>query len=794
MCAWIRQTVELTGVVQGVGLRPAVYRLAHERGLGGWVCNRAGRVTLCIEGEAGAVAAFLAELPGRLPAQAHIETLTVQSEEAVEPGGGAGGFAIVGSEGGDGARVALPADLAMCPACEAEVLDPANRRYGYPFTTCTDCGPRYTVVTAMPYDRERTTLAAFPLCPECRREYADPRDRRFHAESIACPACGPRLWLTGAVAGGTVADGMAALRRARAELAAGGILAVRGLGGYHLAVDAFNRAAIERLRERKHRPDKPFAVMARDLAVAESLCRVPPAAAARLRSPQAPIVILEVEPAAAAARALPMERLSPDAGTLALMLPTTPLHRLLHTPLAGDPTPPFDLLVMTSGNRGGEPICITNAEARERLADIADAFLAHDREINLRNDDSLCALQGGDGTPQLWRRARGCAPSPVRLHRPLKACVLAMGAELKNTLALGYEDEVVLSPHVGDLETPEANDSFERVARCLPEFLSRRPEIIAVDLHPDMHSTRVGRRLARERGLPVVAVQHHHAHAASVMAEHGLDEALALVFDGTGLGPDGRIWGAELLAVDPAGYQRLATFAPAPLPGGDAAVREPVRQLVGRLERGGVAADVAWLAARGAAPETVEVWRAQCRRRLNAPESHAAGRLFDTFAALLGVAPRRTTYEGQTAIRLEGVAARHLAAGGRGGEAIPWRVREDDGRLIVDWTPAFAEFANVAGLPTRAGSLALAFHRAVADSAIAMVEYAAERTGARPVVLSGGVFMNRILTAWVREGLAARGMRTLIHRDVPPNDGGVALGQAVVGGAQSWEQQMADGG
>ena len=769
-----RYIYDLHGTVQGVGFRPAIYRLARAAGLGGWIQNRAGVVRLVLDGPQADVKAFLESLPTRLPPNARLDRValvetTPLAGPAVEP------FRIIESESPDAVDVSIPADLRLCADCQREILDPADRRHGYPFTTCTRCGPRYTVVTAMPYDRARTTLAAFPLCPACQAEYGNPADRRFHAESIACPVCGPRLELLGPA--GPPVEGGAALRAARAALAAGRILAMRGLGGYLLAVDAFSRESVQRLRDRKQRPHKPFAVMARDLAVVRRFCDVPEAANALLESAQAPIVILDVLPGSVAAGRLPLDLLSPDTRTLGVMLPTTPLHRLLAEPLAGDAVPPFEWLVMTSGNRRGEPIALTNAEARERLADIADVWLAHNREIVLRNDDSVAVIRRG--IPQVWRRARGFAPNAVTLGRSLARTVLAMGADMKNAIALGYGDRVVLSPHVGDLDTPEALDGLEQVARTLPAFLARTPQVLAIDRHPDMRSSALGRRLAAEQGLPVLEVQHHHAHAAACLAEHGHRTGLALVMDGTGWGDDGTIWGAELLDVSEEGFTRLATFAPVPLPGGEAAIRQPARQLVARWAAAGVEVSESWRTRLGITEAESAAWVQQARRGLNAPATRAAGRLFDAFAAALGVAPRAITYEGQPAIRLEALARDCRATTL---PEVPFLAREDQGLLVVDWSPAFRALSEPGAVDGREAAWALAVHKTIASAVSQMLQFRCHLCEGRRIALSGGVLMNRILNDLLTEELEGLGYDVLVHRTVPPGDGCIALGQAMVAG------------
>jgi len=765
---------DLTGVVQGVGLRPTVYLLAEKAGLCGWVQNRTGVVRLRLEGEATSIEAFMQRLPGALPPNARLDSISEIESEALPAGCGAKDFTILPSALSGHPTVVIPADLALCDACRAEIQDPRNRRYGYPFTTCTRCGPRYTVVQSMPYDRDRTTLSAFPLCPACRAEYENPHDRRFHAESMACPHCGPLLSLLDRQGAALAGD---PLRVARQALAQGAIVGVRGIGGYLLAANAFDPEVLQKLRERKRRPHKPFAVMAADVAIVRRFCALPPEAEALLSSPEAPIVILDLLPEAERAPGLPLEWLTPDAPTLGVMLPTSPLHLFLLTPLAGDPVPAFDLLVMTSGNRGGEPICLTDAEAIDRLGNIADLLLTHDREINLRADDSLAVIQ--HGAPQLWRRARGYAPNAILLSRPLQRCVLAMGAELKNTMAVGFEDRVVVSPHVGDLETPEALDGLERVTRALPLFLARQPEVVAVDLHPDMHATLLGRRIAAENGLPIVEVQHHYAHAMAAFAEHGVETGLALVMDGTGLGTDGTVWGAELFAIDPSGYRRLATFAPVPLPGGDAAVRRPARQVVARWVAAGVELTDARLRHLGVTPEEGAIWRQQCLNRLNAPLTHAAGRVFDAFSAALRIAPETVTYEGQSAIRLEAAARRSER---RDVLRIPFAQTEKDGMLVIDWAEAFTLLAEVDLTAGRESDWAYGEHSAIAEAALAMIQYGLSHVGACPVALSGGVFMNRILTDLVVQSLEARSVRVLLQRRIPPNDGCISLGQAVVAG------------
>jgi len=769
----VRRVFDLTGTVQGVGFRPALYRLAREAGLRGWIRNRSGSVRICLSGKPSAIDLFMQTLPAQLPPNAGLaavaEVVNCPSHAADR-----GEFSILDSEADTAPDVVIPADLAVCADCAREVLDPADRRFGYPFTTCTRCGPRYTVVNGMPYDRSRTTLSSFPLCADCRAEYENPADRRFHAEAIACPECGPSLLLLDRE--GNPAAGNP-LRESRRVLSAGGIVAVRGIGGFLLACDATNRAAVAQLRHRKHRPHKPLAVMARSMEVVRRVCIATPECEELLLSPAGPIVIMSLRERHRNGTAASL--LSPDSDTLGVMLPTSPLHLLLFEPLPGDPAPRFDILVMTSGNRGGEPICTANEEAVDRLRGIADAFLCHNREINLRNDDSLCVIRSGN--PQVWRRARGYSPAPLETARPLGRCVLAMGAEMKNAVALGYGRKVVLSPHVGDLETPEAHDALARVCRELPSFLSRTPQAVAVDMHPDMHSTVLGRLIAEQAGLPVEEVQHHHAHAAAALAEHGLDSGLCLAFDGTGLGPDGTVWGAEMLLVENTACRRLATFAPAPLPGGDAAVRAPARQAIARCWAAGITPGPELLRILGISDEQAGIWKLQCERAINAPLTHAAGRVFDAAAALTGLAPRETTYDGQAAVRMETAAGR---ATGRAA-SLPFKSLNIHGLLMVDWAETFVRIVEAAKVGRPVEETALGLHHAVADAAVAMVEYTLSLTPHRAVALSGGVFMNRILNTLLAERLGRLGVDLLLHRLTPPNDGCIAFGQAVTAGWRS---------
>jgi hydrogenase maturation protein HypF len=753
--------LELSGTVQGVGMRPFVWRLARECGVRGRVRNSPRGVVVEAFGPRAALDDFEDRLRTVHPPAARVRAVAARPipPEAVE------GFTIEASAGADERRSALPPDLATCPACRAEIRDPGARRHRYPFTNCTDCGPRLTIARGVPYDRAATTMAPFPLCADCEREYRDPADRRFHAEPVACPACGPRVRLL--APDGTPRDEGDPVQAAGAALAAGAVVAVKGLGGFHLACDATSPEAVRRLRERKHREEKPLAVMVADLAEAERLGMPTEEERRLLGSPEAPIVLVRRRPGAALA-----PEVAPGTPLLGLLVAYTPLHLLL-LEAAGRP------LVMTSGNRAEEPIAVEDAEALRRLAGIADLFLVHDREIVTRADDSVVRVAAG--RPLLLRRSRGHVPRPVALVRPLPVPVLGCGAQLKNTFCLASGSEATLGPHVGDLENLETLSSFEISVARLEGFLRLRPAVLAHDLHPDYPSTRYAVERARAEGIPAVAVQHHHAHAASAMAEHGLaGPVLALTWDGVGLGTDGTAWGGELLLARLDGFERLATLRPVALPGGDRAVREPWRVALALLDEafegrapGAVLAPL--LAAAGASEAEVEALRRMVAGALNAPRVHGVGRLFDGVGALALRHPR-ARYEGQVALALD--AAADEADDG----AYPFDVDLGGATGALDWRPALRAVAGdlLRGVP--AGAISARFHRGLARAGAELLRGAARAHGALPVVLSGGVFQNVRLAESIRRELSPR-LEVYLHADVPPGDGGVALGQAVVAGA-----------
>ncbi|MDN3058153.1 MULTISPECIES: carbamoyltransferase HypF [Streptomyces] len=742
----VRRLVAVGGVVQGVGFRPFVHALATELGLSGQVANGPDGARIEIEGGSEAVAAFCHRLTADAPALADI--VSVATSELLPTGGT--GFAIVPTTTGDG-RTLVPPDAATCDACLTELTDPADRRHRHPFITCTDCGPRFTITTAMPYDRATTTMAAFPMCPDCAAEYTDPSDRRFHAQPIACWACGPRLRLTGTVR----RTGGAALAEARRMLAAGAIVAVKGIGGYHLVCDAAAPRAVGELRRRKARGDKPFAVMIPDPGTAARLGHLGPAERRLLTGRARPIVLLRRRsPSPLAPQVCPG---SPDIGVL---LPYTPLHRLLFG-LPGDPPGPH-ILVVTSGNLSGEPLVTDDREGLRRLDGLADAWLWHDRPIAVACDDSVVRVRN-DGSTLPIRRSRGFAPARIRLPVAVRP-VLAVGGDMKNTLCLAEGDAAWLSAHVGDLNSPSARRAFARAENHLRELTRVEPVRVAADRHPGYRSA----RWARRDGRPLTLVQHHHAHIASAMAEHQLDEpVLGIAFDGTGYGDDGAVWGGEVLLADYAGYRRLAHLSYVPLPGGDAAVRHPYRMALAHLRAAGVAwsPDLPCVAA--CPPGELRLLEAQLARGVACVPTSSMGRLFDAVSSLVGVC-HRAGYEAQAAVELEAAAV--AADGVRNGYAF---ALEDPAPLLG---------AVVADL--RAGTavplIAARFHLAVAGAVRAACRKARRSTGVRTVVLTGGVFANALLDGMCSAGLAEDGFTVLGHTVVPPGDGGLALGQAVV--------------
>ncbi|KOV60519.1 carbamoyltransferase HypF [Streptomyces sp. MMG1121] len=776
-----RRHVTVRGVVQGVGFRPFVHALAAEHGLTGWVANDARGVDAEVEGPAAAVDAFCAEIGTRAPPLALVESV---AHHAV-PLGHDSGFTIRPSGAGPGRTLVSP-DTATCDACLAELADPADRRHRHPFITCTHCGPRFTIITGLPYDRATTTMAGFPLCPDCAREYEDPADRRFHAQPIACPDCGPRLALLHAPgtthtlpdavrAPGAVRDAEA-LAEARRMLADGAVVAVKGIGGYHLACDASDPLAVRTLRKRKNRGAKPFAVLADSLVTAERIARVGDAERALLLGPRKPIVLLRRRDPAPPDVTAEVAPGSPDLG---VMLPYSPLHRLL-LGLPGDPPGP-SVLVLTSGNRAGEPIATDDGDALVRLDGLADAWLLHDRPIHVPCDDSVVRVCDGAELPV--RRSRGYAPFPVALPAPVVPA-LAVGGDLKNTFCVGDDRYAWLSAHVGDMDDLATLTAFERATAQLADLTRVTPRLLAADLHPGYRSSQWAVRTGQARDLPVVRVQHHHAHIASAMAEHGLDGSrpvIGVAFDGTGYGDDGAVWGGEVLLADYAGYRRFARLGYVPLPGGDAAVRNPYRMALAHLWAAGLpwSADLPSVAVTTA--DERSLLRRQLERDFNCVPTSSMGRLFDAVSSLTGVC-HRVAYEAQAAMELENAALSDgdSTAGGAYRFALHPESEAREAPLVADAGPVLAAVAveTLAGVP--APRVARRFHDAVVALVHDVCDAARVRTGLDTVALSGGVFCNTLLVSGCRTALEQDGFTVLAHHRVPPNDGGLALGQLIV--------------
>jgi hydrogenase maturation protein HypF len=762
-----RRRVLVTGVVQGVGFRPFVHRLSAELGLAGFVGNDAAGVFIEVEGDVAVLAEFADRLCRDAPPLALVESV---SQEAMKLTG-AGGFVIVESSMGGGARTLVPPDVATCDECMSEVVDPADRRFRYPFTNCTNCGPRFTIISDLPYDRPATTMAGFTMCPACLAEYHDPADRRYHAQPNACPECGPRMRFE---IGNEIIDGTdAVLAAAHRAFAAAGIVAVKGIGGYHLACDAGSDSALHSLRERKGRSEKPFALMVPNVAAARDLAEISEEEAAALVSPARPIVLLRRRPG------VPVSSLvAPGNPLLGVMLPYTPLHHLIFAAVPDADVAAPRALVLTSGNRSNEPICVDDADARTRLADLADAFLTHDRPIHVPCDDSVIRIVNGNVQPV--RRSRGYTPLPVAL--PVRvAPTLAVGGELKNTCCIASGSRAWVSQHIGDMENLETLHAFERTIDGFQRMYAVQPTVIASDRHPGYLTRRWAVEHSGDRTL--VQVQHHHAHVASVMAEHGLDgtsPVIGIAFDGTGygIGDNGapEIWGGEVLVADYAGFVRAGHLRPLPLPGGDGAVRNPCRIAVAYLSALGIAADPSLPAVAACDDVELAVVRRQVERTVGCVPTTSMGRLFDAVASLLGVR-HRISYEAQAAIELEVLAER----GNVDAAALPWAFGLDaDG--IID---PFPVLLGIVAAVTDGGDLAsaaLAFHHAVAAAVLAVSRQVALAHGAMPVALTGGVFQNALLTRLTREALEAEGFEVLTHRLVPPNDGGLSLGQAVIAG------------
>ncbi|MEA3292547.1 MAG: carbamoyltransferase HypF [Pseudomonadota bacterium] len=765
------ETIRVRGVVQGVGFRPAVWRIAGQHNIRGAVRNDAEGVLIHAWGAPAALDALVEQLRREPPPLARIVEIERAPLEGRTP---PADFRIEGSGAGK-ARTEIAPDAAVCPACMAEVLDTADRRYRYPFTNCTHCGPRLSIVRVIPYDRANTSMAGFAMCPACRREYDDPADRRFHAQPNACPECGPRAWLEDANGESVMPEGgIDAVDGARRLIEQGHIVAIKGIGGFHLACDAANEKTVDRLRRRKQRYRKAFALMARDMDMIRRYAKANDEEAELLAHRAAPIVVL---PAAG-------ERLAagvaPGQESLGFMLPYTPLHHLLLCEMRKP-------IVLTSGNRSDEPQCIDNDDAHARLQGIADYWLLHDRDIVNRLDDSVLRFAGD--RPRFLRRARGYAPAGIPLPPGFDRLprILAMGGELKNTFCLLQGGRAVLSQHIGDLEDAATLADYRCALALYRQLFDFRPETVVVDLHPDYLSTQFGRQLALEEGCDCVEVQHHHAHIAACMAEHGLPldgaPVLGIALDGLGLGDAGDLWGGEFLLADYARFERLASFQPVAMPGGAQAMREPWRNTYAHLRQ-----SLGWASVQAGygtlelvdflTRKPLQTLEAMIERGFNSPPASSCGRLFDAVAAAVDVCRERASYEGQAAIELEALAAPRFTA--EATRAYPFALQDRNGLTVIDWTPLWRALLDDLQEGVGAAVIAARFHQGLAvacgETAIAL---AAER-GVHSVVLSGGVFQNRLLLEGVMERLRAAGLVVLSPEKTPANDGGLALGQALI--------------
>ena len=749
-----RREIRVRGIVQGVGFRPFVYNLAQRLGLSGWVLNSSAGVLIEVEGDAAGLEQFVRALRNEAPPLAQIEEVAVAS---LEPAG-YDGFVIRESVDEPGHLVPVSPDIGTCDDCLRDFRAPENRRFGYAFTNCTNCGPRYTITRTIPYDRPLTTMACFAMCARCLREYEDPADRRFHAQPNACPDCGPSLWLAGDFGGKR--DSLAAIREVQRLLQEGRIVAIKGLGGFHLVCDPANDAAVRLLRERKKRSDKPFALMAPDVAAAERLCFVSAEERAALESVRRPIVILARRPEAPVSQAL-----APGNNTLGVMLPYTPLHHLLFDGA-------FEALVMTSGNLSEEPIVTGNRAAAARLGRVADEFLFHNRDIHTRVDDSVVRVF--EGAERVLRRSRGYAPYPVSVSFPL-AEILACGAELKNTFCLTKEHHAFLSQHIGDLENYETLVFFRETLERMQDLFRIAPKTVAYDLHPQYLSTKLALELT---GVEKIGVQHHHAHIASCMAENGItDKVIGVAFDGTGFGIDGKIWGGEFLVADFTGFERRAHLRYTALAGGDTAVREPWRiGLSYLLDTFGAKLDSLDLPQfRRVAPNKVATVRSMIESGFNTVPTSACGRLFDAVASIVGLRDE-VNFEAQAAIELE------MSALAGVDETYPFEIGSAD-PWEIDVRPMIERMVQDVLAAKATGWIAAVFHNTVAAIVIEVCRRLRSAEGIGRVCLSGGTFQNVYLLKRAVAGLRAQGFEVLLHAKVPPNDGGIALGQAVIANA-----------
>lgn len=763
-----RARIVVRGIVQGVGFRPFIYRLANEHDLKGWVLNSTEGVVIEIEGATNGIESFIADIRLKAPPRAVIERV----EASFLPPVGYQSFIIQASQEQEDKFVLISPDICICPDCLREVFTPADRRYRYPFINCTNCGPRFTIIKDIPYDRPKTTMSVFPMCPKCEEEYHNPGDRRFHAQPNACSTCGPRVWLANGKTANHLGEGNEAITMARHFLKRGAIGAVKGIGGFHLACDATNSAAIALLRERKHRVNKPFAIMSLDYETVARYCYVSDAERQLLESPQRPIVLLRRK---ADSSISPI--VAPDNIYLGVMLPYTPLHYLL-LEKRDDGTDTL-ALVMTSGNMSEEPIAIGNEEALERLRTLADAFLLHDRDIHVRCDDSVTRVF--EGKEAMIRRSRSYAPFPVRLSFLMKQ-ILACGAELKNTFCLARDNYAFLSQHIGDMENLETLNSFVSGIEHYKKLFRISPEVIAYDLHPEYLATKYTLELRCNHQLSgevqFVPVQHHHAHIASCLAENGVTEpVIGVAFDGTGYGEDGQIWGGEFLVADFKQFERRAHLKYVVLPGGESAIRKPYRMAISHLYHLPRTLTSGLNLFERIDPVELEIVKRQIEARINSPLTSSCGRFFDAVSSLLGICDV-ITYEAEAAIRLEMLADNSIE------ESYSWTVPRGRFPLAIDVSPLLCGIIQElkAGVPTAV--ISAKFHNTVARMVTEVCSLIRERDGLNKVALSGGVFQNIYLLKRTLDYLRRKGFEPYIHHQVPCNDGGIALGQAVIANAK----------
>lgn len=750
----VGKRIEIKGIVQGVGFRPFIYTLAKQFKLNGWVKNTSNGVIIEVDGETTSVDQFIQHITSSPPPLAHIDTL----ESFDIPPNGHKDFQIYESESIQGAFVPISPDMAICDDCRRELFDPDNPRFRYPFINCTNCGPRFTIIKDIPYDRPLTTMADFPMCGFCEEEYEDPANRRFHAQPVACPTCGPHMWLE--INGEEVADHENALQRARQMLKDGKILAIKGLGGFHLACDASSDAAVQSLRARKHRSEKPLAVMVFDTATAQKYCELSQSEIALLESKEKPIVLARKRIAGGISEAV-----ASGNNQLGIMLPYTPLHLLLLEPQQDYP----DILVMTSANLSEEPIAYTNSDASARLESIADAFLMHDRDIHMRIDDTV--LSDFRGQAYLARRARGFAPQPIRLPAPAPM-ILAAGAELKNTFCMSKDNYAFLSHHIGDLENAETLHSYEEAIAHYERIFRIRPSVIACDLHPDYLASQYAEQRTCREELPLFLIQHHHAHLAACLADNGWnsdEQVMGVILDGTGLGPDNSMWGGEFLLGNYGGFERKYHLQSTPLPGGDAATHTPARTAMANLWQAGIPWDETLAPVSYFNDEERTILKQQLDGSINTPLTSSMGRLFDAAAALIGIR-QKINYEAQAAIEMEALCVDDEKG------YYPVFVEQDQIKVDALWQQLIRDIKNQ--IPT--AILATRFHNSIVNMIHEIALRMREESGINIIVLSGGVWQNKYLLSHTVPLLEESTFQILWHHQVPTNDGGIALGQLMI--------------